>query len=153
MFSSDVVAFKCHFSFYMQRKSEKERRHVELKNIYRFKKEDVLVEKRGVGFTQHFVEHCAILVCSSHSVNRGGAVGGNRGGKKRNRKSVRSGNPVRRLGHSTRRFSLQVGVWTPRFGAPPFALLCFPSSRADTAPASEISGSLQKTKQNKRFYI
>lgn len=23
-------------------------------------------------FTQHFVEHCAILLCSSHSVNVGG---------------------------------------------------------------------------------
>lgn len=93
MFSSDVVAFKCHFSFYMQRKSEKERRHVELKNIYRFKKEDVLVEKRGVGFTQHFVEHCAILVCSSHSVNRGGAVGGNRGGKKEIAKAAEAAIP------------------------------------------------------------
>lgn len=46
MFSSDVVAFKCHFSFYMQRKSEKERRHVELKNIYRFKKEKTFQSKK-----------------------------------------------------------------------------------------------------------
>lgn len=148
MFSSDVVAFKCHFSFYMQRKSETERRRLGLKNISIQKRKDVWAVCWALCNTCMFI----------HSVNSGGAVGGNWEEKKK-KKSQKwwfqscETFPVRRLGHSTRRFSLQVGVWTPWFEATPFGLLCFSSCRAHAAPASEVSGSLKKKKKEGKFYI
>lgn len=70
LFCSDVVAFNAIFSFYTQR--EEERESVTARS--QKKKEEAFIRARAGCFTQHFVEHCAILVCSSHSVNVGGVA-------------------------------------------------------------------------------
>lgn len=75
LFCSDVVAFNAIFSFYTQREDERERESVTARSQKkRKKKEEAFIRARAGCFTQHFVEHCAILVCSSHSVNVGGVA-------------------------------------------------------------------------------
>lgn len=77
LFCSDVVAFNAIFSFYTQREDERERereRDCTQPKKKEKKKEEAFIRARAGCFTQHFVEHCAILVCSSHSVNVGGVA-------------------------------------------------------------------------------
>lgn len=72
MFCSDVVAFNAIFPSTRKRKRERASawRRDETKAGTRF------TPSKVGRFTQHFVEHCAILVCSSHSVNVGGVARG-----------------------------------------------------------------------------
>lgn len=78
LFCSDVVAFNAIFSFYTQREDERERAWRRLtsrsQKKEKKKKEEAFIRARAGCFTQHFVEHCAILVCSFHSVNVGGVA-------------------------------------------------------------------------------
>lgn len=139
MFSSDVVAFDAIFPFYMQRKSEE-------KTLFRGRGWE---SGSGLRFTQHFVEHCAILVCSSHNVDVGdvgGVAGGNVKKKKNNpndenrRLAVVSRETVRTQHASTRPpgRSSDASAQGP---LPPRGFLSPPLAR--TVPASEVSGSVR----------
>lgn len=119
LFCSDVVAFN-HFPFYTQRKSERVTSPG---------------KKRAGGgrFTQHFVEHCAILVCSSHSVDMGGVACG----EKKPRFQLQWVVPVQRE-VGTQHTQIQLG----------WSLTPLPSCRfvfllLHTVPASDVSGSIR----------
>lgn len=123
LFCSDVVAFNAIFPSTRRESESAWRRAARLHAATEKKKRRTdrrCIRARAGCFTQHFVEHCAILVCSSHSVNVGGVAP---------RKQILTleddsspercfSFPVRWLGHSTRRFSLQVGAWHLCLGFP-----------------------------------
>lgn len=74
LFCSDVVAFTAIFPSTCRTRAwrglavdrQREEKNKRQKAGYFFEQEYI------ARFTQHFVEHCAILLCSSHSVNVGG---------------------------------------------------------------------------------
>lgn len=133
----------------MQRTNEKEMRHVELKNyICSKKKEKTLESEKKAPSASRGILLSTVQYLYVHPIVWTEAAC--RADDSKSSETVRT--------QHTLDSASRVGAWTPRGEAPPFALLCFPSCRAHAAPASEVSGSLQKQKnikrkKSKRFYI